>query len=66
MATKLWQVGYTKKVGGRGIVTVKGSNKAEALHNAKYGRFTGSNFFVMREVKTAKKTLKGAGRNRAN
>jgi hypothetical protein len=63
---KFFQVGYTKKTGGRGIMTVKARNKAEALANAKDNRFTGVKFYVMRELKSAKKTVKGGGSHRMN
>ncbi|MDD5006512.1 MAG: hypothetical protein PHS33_08465 [Candidatus Omnitrophica bacterium] len=63
---KFYQVGYTKKAGGRGIMIVKARNRTEALANAKDNRYTGSKFYVMRELKSAKHTAKGGGSHRAN
>ena len=47
---KAFAVSYTKKVGGQGELIVKGCDEANALQNAKYLCFTGSNFKVEREV----------------
>lgn len=59
MKAKLFQVGYTKKIGGQNIINVKATNKQEALRNAKNMRFTGKNFYVIREIKSAKVTAVG-------
>lgn len=39
-----FEVTYTKKVGGNGTIIVRAENKAQALRNAKYLCFTGSDF----------------------
>ncbi len=44
-----YAVSYTKKIGGRTIMSVKARNEAEALKNAKDIRKTGSNFVVMKK-----------------
>jgi hypothetical protein len=63
---KFYRIGYTKKVGGQGIIIVKARNEREALANAKDNRFTGSKFYVIKEVKSAKHTVKGGGSHRMN
>lgn len=42
--TKTYEVAYTKKVGGNGTILVRAKDEAQALKNAKYLCFTGSNF----------------------
>lgn len=39
-----FEVTYTKRVGGNGTIIVKAENEAQALKNAKYLCFTGSDF----------------------
>lgn len=56
---KYFQVGYTKKIGGTQIITVKARNRVEAIANAKNMRHTGKNFYVLREVKSASVTAVG-------
>lgn len=41
---KVFNVEYTKKVGGNGIIMVKADTNAEAIKNARYLCFTGSDF----------------------
>jgi hypothetical protein len=41
---KTFNVTYTKKIGGNSTIIVKAENEAQALNNAKYLCFTGSDF----------------------
>lgn len=52
--SKYYQVGYTKAIGGRGIMTVKAGNRNHALSNAKNLKYTGKDFYILREVKKPK------------
>jgi len=63
---RYFKVEYTKRVGGRNSVVVKGRNKNEALQNARYNIFTGRDFKVIRRVPKTIYTVKGPGANRAN
>lgn len=42
-------VGYTKKIGGRNIVSINANSKTDALKKAKDSNMTGSNFTIMKE-----------------
>ncbi len=64
--SKYFEVGYKRAIGGEGLIIAKGRNEAEALNNAKYNVFTGSDFKVIKEVEKTKDTVKGPGHNRAN
>ena len=43
---KTFNVAYTKKIGGKGVITVKARNRKEAIANAKNQRYTGKSFKV--------------------
>lgn len=45
-----FEVTYTKRVGGNGTIIVKAENAEQALKNAKYLCFTGSDFRDAKEV----------------
>lgn len=42
--TKTYSVNYTKKIGGQGTIIVKASSPEQAIKNAKFLCFTGSDF----------------------
>lgn len=44
MKSKVFNVTYTKAIGGNGTLQVKARNEAEALKNAKFLCFTGRDF----------------------
>lgn len=41
---KKYNVTYTKKIGGNGVIMVKANSQEQAIANAKYLCFTGSDF----------------------
>ena len=53
---KTFSVSYTKKVGGEGQIIVKAMDEPEALNNAAYLCFTGSDFRNPKEVDHSKYT----------
>ena len=65
---KVYEVTYTKKVGGNGTILVKADSKKRALKNADYLCFTGSDFRNAVEVdpslyeKPRKQGFQGSGR----
>lgn len=50
MKAKIFEVSYTKKVGGDSTIIVKAENEETALKNAAYLCHTGSNFRSPRRV----------------
>lgn len=49
-ATKAFEISYTKKIGGKGTITVKAIDESNALANAKQHVFTGKDFKIVKEV----------------
>jgi hypothetical protein len=43
---KTFNVTYTKKIGGKGVIKVKARNRKEAVSNAKNQRYTGKSFRI--------------------
>lgn len=43
-------IAYTKKVGGKNIVTIFGNSAANALQNAKNAIKSGNSFYVMKKL----------------
>jgi len=58
---KHFQISYTKKVGGIGLMTVKAVSEIDAISNAINVCHTGKNFKVVAEVAPTKDTAKGSG-----
>jgi len=50
MKAKVFEVTYTKKIGGEGSILVKAQNEAQAIKNAAHLCFTGSDFRNVKEV----------------
>lgn len=60
--SKTFEVTYTKKVGGNGTIIVKAENEEQALKNAKYLCFTGSDFrgaVIVEDTKYSKPRKQG-------
>ena len=62
-----YKVTYTKKISGEGSILVKAENESQALKNAKYLCFTGSDFRNAIEtdeiyIKPSKNGFQGSGR----
>ena len=45
-----YSVGYTKKVGGTGIVSIIARSESEAISNAKNAIKTGKDFYVLKRL----------------
>lgn len=58
---KYFEVTYTKRVGGSGVVTVKAHTPEQALVNARNIVHTGSAFHDAKEVPPTPNTAKGSG-----
>jgi hypothetical protein len=54
--TKAFKITYTKKIGGQGTIIVKALDAENAIKNAKYLCFTGSDFCNPIEVPIEKYT----------
>jgi len=64
---KTYKVTYTKRIGGNGTIIVRADNERQALSNANYLCFTGSDFrdpieFDGKYIKPSKQGFQGSGR----
>lgn len=58
---KFFEVEYTKYIGGKNTMIVKGIDEVNALNNAKDIRRTGSDFKVVKEVSKQPTAVGGSG-----